>query len=102
MNLRRAIFVIALGSVATTASAQTGAKKPGGDANASPSGTGIASTSSTTGTANYPADPNAASPSAKGNVPVAGQQNPEVGATAQASSDAGANTQPNQLPSSPQ
>jgi hypothetical protein len=40
---------------------------------ASPSGNSIGNTARTTGTANYPADPNSASPSAQGNKSVSGQ-----------------------------
>jgi hypothetical protein len=48
----------------------------------------MTSNSRTTGTANYPTDPNAASPTSTGNKSVAGQQSEEAKGNGQAKTDA--------------
>jgi hypothetical protein len=61
------LSIIALFLASASVDAQPGNSSGKPDAGASPSGSSIGNTARTSGTANYPADPNSASPSATGN-----------------------------------
>src|ERR1700744_6577711 len=85
MNLRAVVASSLILIGATSALAQNSVPKR---SDSSPSGAGIRSHSPTSGTANYQADPNAASPSVNGNSTIAGQQEPKVDGNGQPLNDA--------------
>jgi hypothetical protein len=79
---------VVLSSFVLFLSTATNAQIAPAPSDSSPSGVGVSSHSATTGTANYPTDPKAASPSANGNTPVAERHDAEANGNGQAPTDA--------------